>query len=245
MKSRVLRAGLVLVLAALLAPAAVSAQFESTNYEINEVLIGTGGEIDACGTAYCADQSAGSLGVGNANSTNYRADTGYFTEADEQLEVTVTNTNIDLGVLNTSGTAAQSANFSVKNYLSSGYIVKVYGDTPTNYTGPGTHALTALNSPSASAIGTEQFGINLVSNTTPGIGTNPQQIPDSSFSYGQASVGYNTADTFKYIDGDTIAQSNQATGQTNYTMSIIANVATSTPGGQYVTTLVIQVIATF
>ncbi|MDQ3065358.1 MAG: hypothetical protein M3Q36_03765 [bacterium] len=245
MESRVFRVGLVMALLMMLLPSFVSAQYESPNFEINEVMIGTGGELDACGTAYCADQSTGSTVSGNTSSGNFRADAGLFTESDEQLEVTIGSSAVDLGVLNTSGTAAQSVAFSVKNYLSSGYIVKIYGDTPTNYTGPGTHALTALNSPSASTIGTEQFGINLVNNTTPGIGTNPVQVPDNTFSYGAAAVGYNTTDAFKYIDGDTIALSNQATGQTDYTMSIIANVATSTPGGQYITTLVIQAIATF
>jgi hypothetical protein len=244
-KSRVFRAGIVLALCIFAVPALAFAQYDSPNYSIDEVFIGGGGEIDSCSTAYCADQILGGTAVGDTNSTNFRAQGGFGTPGDPTLAVDVTNTSIDLGVLNESTTAAESSNFSVSNYLSNGYVVRIYGNTPTNYTGAGTHSLTALNSPSLSVPGTEQFGINLVANTTPGIGANPSQAPDSTFSFGEAATGYDTQDYFKYVDEDVIAESNSSSGETNYTISIIANVSTNTPGGQYITTLVIQAIATF
>lgn len=244
-KSRAIRTGIVLFMSLVAMPALAHAQYTSPNYNIDEIFIGTGGELDACGTVYCADQILGGTAVGNTNSSNFRGEAGFGTPGEPTLDVSVTNTTIDLGVLNASSTAAASSNFSVKNYLSNGYVVKIYGNTPTNYSGAGTHSLTALNSPSTSSPGTEQFGINLVANTTPGIGANPSQDPDSSFSFGTAAAGYNTADNFKYVDEDIIAQSTQSSGETDFTISIIANVATSTPGGQYVTTLVVQAIATF
>jgi hypothetical protein len=239
------RVGLVLGLVLLAIPAFASAQYTSTDYKIDEIFIGGGGELDACGTDFCADQILGGLATGDTASTDFQAQGGFGTPGEPTLEMIVTNYIIDLGVLNTSGTAAASSNFSVSNYLSNGYVVKIYGDTPTNLTGAGTHALTALNSPSASTPGTEQFGINLVANATPGIGANPSQVPDNTFSFGEAATGYDTPDYFKYVDEDIIAESNQSTGITDFTISIIANVATSTPGGQYVTTLVVQAIATF
>lgn len=245
MESRVLlRLGVVTALLLLSVPAFAHAQFTSTNYQIEEIFIGQGGELDACGTTYCADQSLGGT-AGTTEGTAYGAQAGFGTPSEPTLEVAVSNNVVDLGVLNSSTTSAASANFSVMNYLSSGYIVKIYGDSPTNISDPGSHSLTALNSPSASSPGTEQFGINLVSNTTPGIGANPSQVPDTTFSFGEASAGYDTSDYFKYVDGDTIAESINESGETDYTISIIANVTTNTPGGQYVTTLVIQAISTF
>lgn len=245
MKSRVLRLGVVAALMLLAVPAIAHAQYTSPSYEIDEIFIGGGGELDACGTAYCADQILGGTAVGDTASDNFQAQGGFGTPGEPTLEMSVTNNNIDLGVLNESSTAAASANFSVSNYLSNGYVVRIYGDPPTNHTGPGTHALTALNSPSLSQPGTEQFGINLVANSTPGIGADPSQSPDGTFSFGQAYAGYDTPDYFKYVDEDVIAESNRSTGFTDYTISIIANITTSTPGGQYITTLVVQAIATF
>ncbi len=238
---------MMLALAILILPVIAHAQYTSPSYEINEIFIGGGGELEACSSSFCSRQSIGETAVGATGSGNFSAQAGFNTTDVEVLAVSVSNGNIDLGVLNTSGTAAASANFSIKNYLTNGYVVKIYGDAPTNRTGPGTIALTALNSPSVSQAGTEQFGINLVANATPGIGVNPQQIPNDSpaFSYGQAAAGYNTADYFKYVNGDTVALSNSSTGQTDFTVSIIANIASSTRGGQYRTTLVVLVISTF
>ena len=243
MRSRLMRAGLTLALAVLAMPALAHAQYNSPNYEMEEIFIGTGGDLDSCGTAYCADQIVGGTAVGDVNSANFRAQGGFGTPGEPTLAMSVSNTSINLGVLTTSTTAAASSNFSVSNYLSNGYVVRVYGDPPTNASG--NTPLTALASPTASVIGNEQFGINLVANTTPGIGANPSQAPDTTFSFGQAATGYDSADTYKYVDGDVIALSTEETGQTDYTMSIIANISTLTAGGEYRTTLVVQAIATY
>lgn len=245
MNSRLVRAALGVLIAIFALPVVAHAQHTSPNYEIDEVFIGSGGELEACSDDYCAQQSAGSLAAGEASSDNYGILAGFGSPDEPTLSINVSNNNIDMGVLNTSGTAAASANFTVSNYLSDGYIVRVFGDAPTNITGPGTHELTALNSPNPSQPGDEQFGINLVANSVPGIGANPIQQPDSSFSYGVPSIGYDQEDLYKYISGDIIAESEQESGQTDYTMSIIANIANNTPGGQYKTVLVIQVIAVF
>lgn len=244
MNSRFLRVGLATIVIALLVPAVAQAQHTSPNYEIDEIFLGQGGELDACGTAFCADQSLGGIST-NASSPNYILGGGFGSPGDPAISIVVSNNIVDLGVLNESTTAAASANFEVSAYLVDGYIVRVEGEPPTNTTGPGTHNLTPLNSPNPSSIGTEQFGINLVANTTPGIGANPVQYPDDTFSYGEPEVGYDQEDYFKYVDGDIIAFSDVETGQTIFTMSIMANIATSTPGGRYQTVLVLQAIATF
>lgn len=241
MRSRLVKAALGVLLGIFLLPVVAHAQHTSPNYEINEVFIGSGGELEACSDDFCAQQSAGSLAAGDASSNGYGIQAGFGSPDEPTLVVAVSNNVIDMGVLNTSTTAAASANFSISNYLSEGYVVRILGDAPTN----SSHELTALNAPNPTQIGVEQFGINLVANTTPGIGTNPVQQPDSSFSYGEPVIGYDQADLFKYIDGDIVAQSEQASGQTDYTMSIIANIANNTPGGQYRTTLVVQVVAVF
>lgn len=245
MISRMLRAGLVVAVAIVALPVVAFAQHTSPNYEVDEIFIGSGGELEMCSDGYCAQGSAGGTG-GQASSDKYGIMAGFGSPDEPTLSVAVTgSTLIDMGVLNISGTAAASTSFTVASYLSEGYVVRVLGTSPTNVSGAGTHSLTALNAPNESVPGTEQFGINLVANSNPGIGVNPIQQPDSSFSYGMPEIGYDQPDYFKYVDGDVVAKSEQASGQTDYTMSIIANIATSTPGGRYRTTLVIQAIATF
>lgn len=227
-------------------PSAVSAQHTSPDYQIDEIFIGSGGELDACSADFCAQQSAGGTTGGESSSDEYGIIAGFGSPADPFLSMVVDgSTNIDMGVLNTSTTSAASTSFKITSYLSSGYVVRVHGDAPTNNSGPVPHSLAALNSPTSSSFGTEQFGINLVANDEPGIGANPQQFPDNTFAYGEPSIGYDQADHFKYVDGDIIAESISESGETSYTMSIISNVSNATPGGRYTTMLVIQAIATF
>jgi hypothetical protein len=246
MVSRIWRTCLVLFLVVIALPVtSVSAQYTSPNYEVDEIFIGGGGEIDTCSTNFCSDQSAGGTAVGNTSSTGFQADGGFGTPDEAYIEIVVSNFTINLGDLTVSATAAASSNFSVKNYLTNGYIVKIYGDSPTNVSPPGTESLNPLATPTTSQIGVEQFGINLVANTTPGIGANPTQTPDATFSFGEAAPGYNIVDQFQYIDGDTIALSDNESGITEYTLSMIANISTSTTGGRYNTTLVIQALPTY
>ncbi len=225
-------------------PIVAFAQHTSPNYQVDEIFIGQGGELDACSNNFCADQSLGGTNA-DASSPNYILGGGFGSPGEPSISVVVSNNIIDLGVLSVSGTAAASANFSIASYLTNGYVVRVHGSPPANVSGSGTHALTALNAPNESAPGQEQFGINLVTNSNPGIGASPVQYPDDSFAYGEPEVGYDQENNFKYVDGDVIAKSTVETGQTQYTMSVMANIATSTPGGRYRTTLVIQAIATF
>jgi hypothetical protein len=223
-------------------PAEVWAQqSSSTTYSVDEVFFGTGGELEACGTAYCSKQAAGELGVGETTSTNYGAQGGFNTNREEYIELTVTGANIDLGILSTSSAATATGAFSVKTYLSSGgYVVTNASDPPTYQS----QTINNLTSPTASSPGTEQFGINLVANTSPTtFGANPVQSPDSTFSFGAAATGYNTANQFKYVKGDIIATSNgKSTGTTNYTISYLYNISGQTEAGQY--TFAHDVVAT-
>lgn len=213
----------------LLIPSPIWAQVASPNYKLEEVFMGTGGDLDSSSPNYRAKLSAGESGVGNVKSTNYQAQGGFNTDRTEFLEFIITGSNLDLGVLSNNTTTTATTTFSVKAYLTHGYVVQTVSDPPQN----GSYSLTALATPTASATNTEQFGINLVDNSSPNIGANPTQTPDSSFSYGQAASGYDTPNLFKYVKDDIIAQSSQSSGTTNYTISYIFNTRGATPGGTY------------
>ncbi len=222
---------------------AFAQQASSSSYSVNEVFFGTGGELNACSTTYCSKQSAGETTVGNVSSTTYQAQAGFNTNREEYIEIMLNNpvcptsgsTSIDLGYLSASSTNTTVTYFSVKTYLSSGgYVVNTVGAAPT-VTGGSTYTLATPNiGVSTNPAGTEQFGINLAANTTPSVGVVPSQYPSGTFSFGQATNGYGTANSFKYVNGDIIANSNsKSSGTTCYTMSYLYNISNRTPAGQY------------
>jgi hypothetical protein len=222
----------------------VFAQSSSSNYKVEESFFGTGGELDASSSNYRAKQSAGELTVGNASSANYQFNAGFNTTDQPLLEFAVNGGTYDLGVLDATITGQAVASFTVRNYLSTGYVVIMNGAAPSTTSGAG-HTLPGLSSPTGSSPGTEQFGVNLAANTNPSIGSVPAQVPDSTFSFGSATTDYAGTNLFKFIDGNTIAFSPKSSGQTNYALSMIANVARNTPAGQYGGVLNLQVVPTF
>ncbi len=211
----------------------VSAQGSSSSYRIDESFIGPGGVLDSSSGNYqfqSGQQSVGNAGVGESGSSNFTTQSGATTTNDPRLECAITSSAINFGSLSTSVAVHGTATFRVLNYTSYGYNVNIVGSTPTN----GGHALNNMAAAAASSPGTEQFGINLVANTSPAtFGANPVQVPDSTFSFGAAATNYNTANNFRYNSGETIAAGAKSSGETDYTVSYIINVATDTPGGQY------------
>jgi hypothetical protein len=224
------------LLGLVLPAAALAAQSQSSSYQVNEVFFGTGGELHACSSTFCAKQAAGETAIGNTAGTADQAQAGFNTDRQPYLEMTVTAASINLGVLASGSTTTTTSAFKVKNYLSSGYTIITASDPPAN----SSYTMQALSTPTASNSSAEQFGINVVRNQTTcptpapaNFGSDPIQVPSSSFSFGSAAAGYNTCGLFKYVKGDTIASSSKSSGETDYTISYIFNISPTTPGGTY------------
>ena len=209
---------------------ALAAQSSSSKYQVNEVFFGSGGALNACSTSYCSKQSAGEAVVGKTGSTNFQAQGGFNTNREPYIEFTVGTTNVDLGTLTPTSTKVATASFSVKTYLAHGYVVTNASDPPTN----NSYTMQALAIPTASQVGAEQFGINLVANTVPLIfGANPSQGPDTTFGFGQVAAAYSSPNLYKYAKGDVVAQSILSSSYTNYTIAYLFNISNVTPGGSY------------
>lgn len=231
-----------LFIASVLLPVQVWAQSSSPNYRIEESYFGIGGELDASSPNYRSQQSAGETGVGNTSSTNYQANAGFNTKEEPYLEVYVTGGSTDLGALSSSTTATTTSTFYVRTYLASGYSVIIASDPPSD----GTEQIDPLATQTASSTGTEQFGINLKANTSPAtFGANPSQAPDSTFGFGYAAPGYDTANVYKYVKNDTIARSDKSSGRTDYTISYIYNIGSLSPAGTYIFSQDLVVIGTY
>lgn len=155
---------------------------------------------------------------------------------DTALSFSVNTSSVNLTATSITSTGTGTATFTATQQCSDlGYIVTVNGTAPTN----GSHTLTNLASATASSVGTEQYGINLVANSTPSVGAN------ASGGSGTAAAGYNTANLFKYVSGDTIASTATYSAQTTYTISFIVNASKTTPGGLYSGTQTLICTATY
>lgn len=88
--------------------------------------------------------------------------------------------------------------------------------------------------------------MNLKQNTIlGGFGFGVSQLPDTTFGFGQASAGYNTADQFSYADGAQIASSASSSGVTCYFPSYVFAISNLTPAGQYAFNQSIVVTSTY
>jgi hypothetical protein len=214
------------------APVGYAAESSSNDWSVDRVFFGAGGELEACSGDYCAKQTAGEIAAGHTAGAVFRANAGFNVEREPYIAFSVAGGPVDLGYLSKTATAYAYGTFAVKTYLASGYVVQLAADPPTNVGNP-THQINPLATPTAPAVGVEQFGINLRDNSSPNVGADPVQVPDNTFSFGTVAADYNTPNLFKYLKGDTIASSNESSGETDYTISFIYNIDELTAEGTY------------
>lgn len=215
------------------------AQSCSNSYQVDQTFFGSGGQVEACSTQFCSKQTLGELTVGETNSALYRAYAGFNTTEAPYIEFVVTAANIDIGVLDTAQATVTEGQFYVRAWQASGYVVTTESDPPTSDSG---NQMATPSSPTASAPGTEQFGINLVENfASPNpcnapadFGEDPQQVPDPTFGFGQVDGDYDDCGLFKYSKGDVLAFSTQSTSVTIYTVSYLYNISETTQAGRYI-----------
>lgn len=210
---------------------AAAEEASSAHYQLSETQFNSGSTLNGCSTEYCARVNIGDSSIGNSKSDGESSATfGSVTPDRPSLDVIVEPGVSNLGTLSTEATGAKTLVVKIRSYLSDGYVLQIRG-APPKY---GNHTLKTSNTPVASIPGTEQFGINLTSNTTPNFGANPVQVPDETTSFGTVAANYNQPNKFMYINGDTVASSSRESGETDFTITMIVNVANNTPAGNYV-----------
>lgn len=214
----------------LFAPAVYAENSTSTHYEASEFSFGAGSEAKTCSGSYCASVSIGDVTAQNEtplpSSASFEA---IPKDSEPLLEVIVDPGVSNLGELSTAKTATKTMTVRIKTFLSDGYALQINGPSPKY----GNHSLKALTAPTATKPGTEQFGLNVVANTTPTVGANPVRASEDGTNTSAIEPDYATANLFKYVSGETIARSDTGSGQTDYTVSMVVNIAGSTPAGRY------------
>lgn len=131
-----------------------------------------------------------------------------------------------------------------------GYSITYSGATMTS----GSNTITPMDNgsggPTTSVIGTSQFGLNLVDNATPDVGSALNPVSGGTHQ-GKVATNYATADSFLFkTAGDTVASSDfdGSSGPSDsqiYTVSYIVNANGAQPVGTYQTTLTYVCTATF
>lgn len=155
-------------------------------------------------------------------------------------------------------TASAISKMAASTNAGFGYAITINGPTLTS----GSNTIAGIAAPAASAKGVPQFGLNLRANTSsaaPGFpGTAPVASADIDLTSdgvnlnGRPTPDYALADTFKFVTGNVVADSDHDANATAdpsdaqiYTVSYIANVPGSQPAGTYTTTLTYICTPTF
>jgi hypothetical protein len=159
---------------------------------------------------------------------------------DETLAFTLAAATVNLGVITTSTTGKGTSTMDISTNAASGYSISYTGNTLTS--AGGTIGAITTGGGAGSVVNTTggQFGLNLVSNTTPSVGTNV-----SGSGSGVAAVNYNTTNLFKFVSGNTVATAAAPTNSNTFTVSYIANVDGATAAGAYTTALTYVATANF
>lgn len=222
----------------LVAPA-IAGPSQSANFRFDESSIGGTGFLNTQSTSYQAAGSAGVLGLGNSASSALQVYAGPNTTGDPALSFAVNNSTVNFGNFSPTSTAVATSTFQVVNYTSYGYVVHALGTPPSK----GSREISPMSTTGTSQSGVEQFGINLVANTSPvSLGSNPD---NSQFGFGVAAANYATPNNYRYVSGETIASAPKSSGVTIYTISYIINVGNLTPAGEYISNQTILCTGTY
>lgn len=157
---------------------------------------------------------------------------------DESLTMVLNNTSVALTQPSIASTGTGTSSMTVATNATSGYSISYKGGDLAS----GANTLTAMTSAGASNVNTKQFGMNLVGNTTPTVGSNV-----SGTGTGAVASGYNTSNQFKFVPNtnEVIASAAGPTNSNTYTTSYIANMDGQTAAGAYSTALTYTITANF
>lgn len=143
---------------------------------------------------------------------------------------------INFGDFSTQASSDATSQFVVATNAGGGYNVTINGVTMTS----GNFVISGLKVPTKSEIGTSQFGINIVANTRPSVGSNP-----IGRGIGTPTLDYGTPNYFTFNDGDAVVTSTTASDFNEFTASYLVNVGPDQPEGEYATTLYYICLANF
>lgn len=224
----------------------VFAANNSASYSIFADVFNAGGTESSNSASYSLRESIGEAIISNnasatSTSSSYGIKSG-FRELypDQALTFSIADTAVNLGTLNRNSASTDTNTMVVATNAFNGFSITATGNNPTLTSGANT--ITAIGAiAAASTVGVEQFGINLVANTTPAVGANPS----GTAPIGSAASQYNTANLFAWSSGATVANSTVEINSTTFTVAYVANISPTTEVGTYNLTITYAATANF
>jgi len=135
----------------------------------------------------------------------------------------------NLGTLDATNALTTTSQMAVGTNASNGFAITANGPSME----AGTNVIDPLDVPTVSAPGNSQFGINLVQNTSPALGSDP----DGDSTNAVVATGYDNPNEFMYHDGDLVAMAPNVSLVRRYTVTYIVNVPPNLRPGVYTTTI--------
>jgi hypothetical protein len=135
----------------------------------------------------------------------------------------------DMGTLSSTQTLTAESQMAVGTNATQGFVITANGGPPA----AGTNVIPGTSVPAPSTKGTNQFGINLVANTAPIVGSDPE----GTWANAIASPDYGVPNEYKYVPGDVVAYSPNVSLMKKFTVSYILNSSENLHPGVYSTTI--------
>ncbi len=135
----------------------------------------------------------------------------------------------DMGELSAESTLVAQSQMAVGTNATGGFAVTANGRPMS----AGTSIIEPLDEPSESKKGVNQFGINLVENSAPLVGADPE----GDWANAVPATDYGVPNKYKYIPGDVIAYSPNVSLMKKFTVSYIVNSRDDLRAGVYSTTI--------
>ena len=159
------------------------------------------------------------------------------------LGFSVGATSCGIGTLSTGAPASCSFTLTAATNGTSGYSISYPSSagTLTSSTDAGDTITAIGQTAAASSASNEQFGINLKDNATPNVGA------EASGGSGAAASNYATADSFAWdgTTGRTVASVAGPSATTTFTVSAMANIASTTEAGAYSLSLKLGIVSNY
>jgi len=147
----------------------------------------------------------------------------------ENCESTNDTYYTNMGQMETNSTLVARSQMSVGTNATGGFAITSVGSPLA----AGTSVIDGIPTPTESTPGKNQFGINLVANTAPAIGDDPE----GEWANAEPTADYAIRDQYKYVSGDVIAESPNVSLMKKFTISYIVNASPSLRAGVYSTTI--------
>lgn len=150
-------------------------------------------------------------------------------EVDDNCANTNNNNYADMGQLSAQSTLRAQSQMAVGTNASGGFAITANGTSMS----AGTSVIDGLAVPTESKQGSNQFGMNLVANSAPNVGNDPE----GDWSNAVPTPDYGLSNMYKYVPGDIVAYSPDVSLMKKFTTSYIVNSSENLRAGVYSTTI--------